>query len=166
MRKIHNPYADMEGHFCFACAPNNEKGLHMEFFEEGDYILCDWKPQGFLQGFYNILHGGIQATLMDEMASWLVQIKLKTSGVTSSLTVRYLKSVPTNKGAIRLRAKLIGTRRNLADIEVELFDDDGNLCATSKVTYYTFSQKVAREKLHYPAYSTFFKEEKKEKSNQ
>ena len=36
-------------------------------------------------GFHDILHGGIQATMMDEIASWVVLVKLDTSGVTYPL---------------------------------------------------------------------------------
>jgi uncharacterized protein (TIGR00369 family) len=156
MRKINNPYKGTEGYNCFGCSPDNEHGLQMHFVEDGDYLVSEWEPRSFLQGYVNILHGGIQATLMDEIASWLVQIKLKTAGVTSELKVRYLKPVPVNKGAITLRAGLSGMRRNLADIHVELFCPDGNLCAVADVTYFTFPQKVAAERLHFPEYEKFF----------
>ena len=127
----------------------------MQFREEGEYLVCDWEPRGFLQGYVNVLHGGIQVTLMDEIASWLVQVKMKTSGVTSQLTTKYLKPVPVDKGSIRLRAHLQETKRNLADVKVELFGPDGVLCSESVVTYYTFPENVARERFHYPGAEAF-----------
>ena len=45
MTRIINPYEGMgreEGYHCFACAPRNEHGLHMEFYEEGDEVVCYW----------------------------------------------------------------------------------------------------------------------------
>lgn len=155
MTKIKNPYVGMDGYQCFGCSPDNENGLQMQFKEEGEYIVCDWEPRGFLQGYVNVLHGGIQATLMDEIASWLVQVKLGTAGVTSKLTIRYLKPVPVNEGNIRIRAKLMETKRNLVHIKAELFCHDGNLCAEAEVTYFTFDEKVARERLHYPGVQAF-----------
>ena len=155
MRKIHNPYRYVEGYNCFGCSPNNDNGLRMQFFEEGDAIICDWVPRGFLQGYFNVLHGGIQATLMDEIAAWLVQVKLKTAGVTSRMDVRLRRPVPVNEGALRLVARLQEKRRNLADIRVELFNPDGTLGAEGTITYYTFSEEVAREKLSYPGYEKF-----------
>ena len=104
MRKIVNPYTKVEGYNCFACSPNNENGLQMQFVEDGEYLICEWQPRGFLQGYNNILHGGIQATLMDEIASWFVQIKLKTAGVTSNMNLRLRKTVPSNQGKLILRA--------------------------------------------------------------
>ena len=148
----------MEGYQCFGCAPQNHNGLQMTFAEEGEFIVSEWIPKDYFQGYYNVLHGGIQATLMDEIASWLVQVKLKTAGVTSTMNVKYKKSVPTNKGAIRLRAKLTGRRRNLADVHVELFGPDDALCAESDFVYYTYPREVAKKKLHFPDYEEFFEE--------
>ena len=158
MERIKNPYVGIEGYDCFGCSPNNANGLQMEFKEEGEYLICDWEPRGFLQGYHNVLHGGIQATLMDEIASWLVQVKMKTSGVTSKLTTRYLKPVYVNRGAIRLRASLIEVKRNLADVNVELYDAEDVLCSEGVISYYTFPEKVARERFHYPGFEAFKEE--------
>ena len=36
MKKIINPWKDMEGYNCFGCSPDNEAGVRMEFYEDGD----------------------------------------------------------------------------------------------------------------------------------
>lgn len=159
MRKVKNPFAGLEGYHCFGCSPDNKFGLQLNFTDDGDYLLADWEPKSHFQGYHNILHGGIQATLIDEMGSWFVYAKLKTAGFTSKLNVRYKKTVYTNKGNLKLRAKLQQLRRNLADIEVELFDADGQLCAMGVVQYFTYSEKIAREKMYYPDHKEFFEEE-------
>ena len=64
MRKIRNPWLHKEGYKCFGCAPDNPIGLHMEFFEEGDNILCFWRPQDHFEGWVGVLHGGIISTLI------------------------------------------------------------------------------------------------------
>jgi len=156
MRKILNPYPKYPGYNCFGCSPKNDNGLKMEFFEEGEYIKSNWKPVEFLAGYHNVLHGGIQATLMDEIGSWYVQVKFKTAGVTSNLNVRYLNTVYMDKGNISLQASMIRKRRNLIDILVELFDSENKLCAKGEITYFTFSQEVAKKQLHYPDYEEFF----------
>ena len=46
--------------------------------------------------------------------------------------------------------------RNVADIEVELFNSDNKLCSTGNVYYHTFSKEEARKKLAYPEYEEFF----------
>ena len=49
----------MEGYNCFGCAPNNEAGVKMEFYEDGDEVISIWKPQPQFQGWIDTLHGGI-----------------------------------------------------------------------------------------------------------
>jgi len=156
MRKIKNPYTSTDGYNCFACSPNNDNGLKMEFLEDGEYLVCEWQPRGFLQGYNNILHGGIQATLMDEIASWFVQVKLKTAGVTSNMNLRLKKTVPSNQGKLILRAWLKETRRNLVDVNVELINPDGKIGADGVVTYFTFAPEIAREKLRFPEPDDFY----------
>ena len=39
MKKIINPWKGMEGYNCFGCAPNNEAGVKMEFYEDGDEVI-------------------------------------------------------------------------------------------------------------------------------
>lgn len=159
MKKVRNPFTGREGYNCFGCSPDNPIGLKLKFVDEGEYITATWMPGDEYQGYNNVLHGGIQSTLMDEIASWYVYAKMKTAGVTSKMEIRYKKPVYTNKGAIRLYAKLIEVNRNLADIGVELVDSEGKLCATGVIQYFTFSEKVAREKFWYPGPEAFFEEE-------
>ena len=159
MRKILNPYTKVEGYNCFACSPNNENGLQMTFVEEGDYLLCDWEPRGFMAGYNNILHGGIQATLLDEIASWFIQVKMKTAGVTSNMNLRLKRTVHMNQGTLKLRAWLKEVRRNLVDVNVELMNPDGKVGAEGVITYYTFTEDVAREKLNFPKPDEFFEKD-------
>ena len=89
-RKMYNAYADLEGYNCFGCSPTNPYGLKCKFVDEGEYITCHWVPSENYQGFFHVLHGGIQATLIDEIASWAIFSHEKTAGVTTEMQVKYL----------------------------------------------------------------------------
>lgn len=80
MKKIINPWKDMEGYNCFGCSPDNEAGVRMEFYEDGDEVVSIWKPRPEYQGWLNTLHGGIQSVLLDEICGWVVFRKLQTGG--------------------------------------------------------------------------------------
>ena len=103
MKKIINPWKNMEGYNCFGCSPDNEAGVRMEFYEDGDEIVSIWKPRPEYQGWLNTLHGGILTTLMDELAGWVVLRKLQTSGMTSRLDARFLKSLSTCEPRLTIR---------------------------------------------------------------
>ena len=155
-RKIINPFAGTPGYNCFGCSPDNKLGLQLSFENDGEYIVALWHPQPHFQGYHNLLHGGIQATLLDEIASWYVYARMKTAGVTSHLEVRYRKPVYTDQGPLTLRARLKEKRHNLADIETELLNSDGVFCAGGVIQYYTFNEQIAREKYHYPGAEAFY----------
>ena len=95
MKKIINPWKDMEGYNCFGCSPDNEAGVRMEFYEDGDEVVSIWKPRPEYQGWLNTLHGGIQSVLLDEICGWVVFRKLQTGGVTSKMETRFRKSIST-----------------------------------------------------------------------
>ena len=153
---IVNPYDRIKGHKCFACSKHNLNGLRMTFYEEDDCVVSEWQPQPEFQGYHNILHGGIQATLMDEISSWCVQIRLKTAGVTSRLETKYKRPVYCDKGMIKLKAKIQEVYKNIAKIHVQLFDSEGRLCSESFAKFIVFPKKIAANKFYYPDYESFF----------
>ena len=155
MRKIINPYTQIQRYYCFGCAPNNSLGLKMEFYEDDDFICCDWQPSDSFQGYKGVLHGGIQQSLMDEIASWVVQTKLKTAGVTSKMETRFLKPVAISN-RLHLKARLQAVKKVFAEIDVCLYNEDNVLCSKAVVTYYTFGEDEARDKFYYPGHENFF----------
>ena len=159
MIKIRNPFIDMgtrHDYNCFGCSPFNENGLRMEFWENGDELFARWSPRKALEGWSDVLHGGIQAALMDELAGWVVLIKRKTSGVTSALNIKYLKPVNISKGEITVTGKVIATDRKNATISVCLRDGEGTECAVAEVIYYCLPENVARAKYFYPGHEAFY----------
>ena len=157
-RSIKNPFTSIKEYNCFGCSPSNPAGLHLEFYEDGNEVVCEWQPRPEFQGYGNILHGGIISTLMDEIASWYIFTKLKTAGVTYKLEVRFRQPVYTDKGKITLRARLGTESKRLADIDVKLYDSEGELCSEGDIGYFIFPEKWAREKLYYPDFDSFFED--------
>jgi len=155
MIKLKNPYAEYPGYNCFGCSPHNPTGLKMEFFKEGDEIVSTWSPGNDFQGFHDVLHGGIQATMMDEIASWVVFILLETAGVTYQLKTKYRKPVHISKGNITLRARLVKQLRRVATIEVTLMDGEGTACSEGLVDYFIMSREKAEKEMHFPGSEAF-----------
>jgi uncharacterized protein (TIGR00369 family) len=156
MQKLKNPYIQMDGYNCFGCSPNNPAGLRMEFFDEGEYICCHWKPIKAFQGYKNVLHGGIQVTMMDEIASWVVQAKLGTAGVTSKLQTKFFKPVYMTEDKVILRAKVHEIKRNIVVVEAGIYNASNELCSQSLVSYFTVNTELAKEKYFYPGKESFY----------
>ncbi len=147
MDKIRNPYLHWrkDGYNCFGCAPWNEAGLKLEFFEDGDDIVTYFTPGKEYQSWVNTLHGGIQATLLDEVAGWVVTRKLQTAGVTSNMNIRFRHPAPAANGAtLEVRARLREMRHNLAVIDGEI-RHEGKLLSNAEIIYFTMPQEKAIE---------------------
>ena len=147
MKKIINPFLPLteKGYNCFACAPNNPYGLKMEFYEDGDDIVSFWSPDDNYQGWLKTLHGGIQATLIDECAGWLISRKFQTSGMTTNLNIKYKKPVPTGKDVtLEIRTRVKQVKRNFVFMEASIAHN-GEVCSTGELTFYCFTKEVAEK---------------------
>jgi uncharacterized protein (TIGR00369 family) len=158
MKKIHNPFIGHppEEYNCFGCSPGNELGLQLEFFDTGEQLITHWQPKEWLVGYTKILHGGIVATLMDEMAGWVVLTKSKTAGVTSRMEVEYLKPVFITRGAVEVRGWPEKIEERETTIHCELYDGEGVCCAKAHIVYFCYPEEIARRRFHYPGVDAFY----------
>ncbi|MDR3704930.1 MAG: PaaI family thioesterase [Paludibacteraceae bacterium] len=154
MKKIKNPWVNVEGYHCFGCAPHNESGLQMEFYEDGEDVVSTWNPDHHFQGWINTLHGGIQCALLDEIAGWVVVQKLKTCGVTSKLETRFVKGIDITQGEITLKARIKEMKRNIAVIDAEIYNNQAEVCTKAEIQYFTYPQTVAKEKFYFRELTT------------
>ena len=154
-RKIRNPF-DADQNMCFGCGPNNHAGLKLTFEEDDRKLFATWDPDPCFQGYINVLHGGIIATLLDEAGAWCIYIKAGTAGVTSSMTVRYLKPVHISKGRITVEAELLEKKEKNALITAVLRDGEGRLCAEADLDYFIYPEKIARGRYYYPGKEAFY----------
>lgn len=151
-RKIINPYTtpvfQEKGYNCFACAPHNPIGLHLEFYEEGDEVTCTWMPNNNFQGWLFTLHGGIQATLIDETCGWLISRKRQLAGMTTQLNVKYKKPVPIDGTPVEIRASIREIKRNFVLIDCNLYHN-GELCSAADVTFFCFSKEKSEKDFYF-----------------
>ena len=82
-----------DDHYCFACGPDNPQGLRMrvkrgEGKAEADLTLCREH-----QGWRDIAHGGLVATVLDEIMAHAV-VDQYPQAVTVDLRVRYKSPTP------------------------------------------------------------------------
>lgn len=76
--------------FCFVCGKNNPNGLKLTFQLDGNTMKSEFTPGKIHQGFANIVHGGIIATVLDEIMLNLLY-RSNIHAVTAELLVRFCK---------------------------------------------------------------------------
>jgi len=81
---------------CFACGKDNPIGLKLKFITINNGVCAEFTPVKVHEGFQDIIHGGIVATLLDEAIAWAC----RTCGVevvTGEIIVRYKKPLITGR---------------------------------------------------------------------
>jgi len=91
---------------CFGCAPTNPEGLRLSFVENDDGVEVEYTVPSHFQGATGIVHGGIQATLLDETLCMTAYAKAGMPVFTGELTIRYLRPVPTAT-PLRVHGRLV-----------------------------------------------------------
>ena len=158
MIKILNPFQKTYGddYQCFGCSKNNPIGLQLDFFREEETIITFFEPKKCYEGYLEILHGGIQATLHDEIASWVVYAICGTAGVTSSMNIKYRKPVSTNNKIIQLKANMISQTSRIVIIKTQLLDQEDKVCSEGEIAYFLFPVEIAMKQYNYPGKEAFY----------
>ena len=152
MKRIINPWVgNTSGYNCFGCCPDNPIGAHMHFYWDGEQVVSVWKANPNFVSWIDTLHGGIQATLLDEICGWVVFYQLQTSGVTAKMEMRYRKPISTLWPYIRLNAKLVEQRHTIAVVRGEILSPEGVCCAECTCTYFVYGGDKAVEMGYMPA---------------
>ena len=58
-------FAEMGVHQCWGCGSQNEHGLQIKSYWEGDEGVCVWRPQPYYQAWPGMVNGGILAAIID-----------------------------------------------------------------------------------------------------
>ncbi len=152
-RPVPNPFVDIAGYNCFACAPHNDCGLQLRFLTDGQQIWSDWRPEARYQGYGGVVHGGIQATLLDEVASWALYVLLGVAGLTSELQVAYLKPLHIEK-LVRASASIKKLERRFVRVNATLIQEREE-CARAEMRYRVIPPQLARDRYYFPGKKDF-----------
>ncbi len=115
---------------CFVCGRDNVNGLGLSFYEVGpDEVMAEVVIPSHFEGYPGIVHGGIVATMLDEIAERAAMIGEHTRfRLTAKLEIRYRQPVPIEQ-LLRLRGIVIRKSGRIAHTHCELTLPDGTVAA-------------------------------------
>lgn len=90
-------------------------------------------------GLGNILHGGIQAGLFDEIMGWTTHTLTGQMGVTSELNINFLKPVYLGERLI-ISCRIITQENSKVQLEATIKTEEGEVCSQANGTYYLLPQ--------------------------
>ncbi len=121
---------------CFVCGMKNPFGLQVkpEILADGAQVRIECTPPAHLQGWADVLHGGILSTLLDEAITYIGIATFGKPAVTVQLDVRFRNPSPTGVKLTVLAQRIkASSRLVLADASVTLFDGTVVATASGKV---------------------------------
>jgi uncharacterized protein (TIGR00369 family) len=120
-------------HNCFACGSENPigMGLHIELGEA--VASTTWTPGEHFVGWSDRLHGGMIATLLDEVMAWACS-SFDAWAVTAEMTVRY-RSPALPGEELRAVGRVVERRRRIFEVAGEVRGADGRIVAEGSGRY-------------------------------
>jgi uncharacterized protein (TIGR00369 family) len=97
-------------------------------------VRLRFMPRSEHIGFAQTVHGGIVATLLDEIMVWACAVQTRRFAFCAELNVRYLLPVRLNEPTVAV-GELTVNRRRLYEAKAELRTESGTVLATATGKY-------------------------------
>ena len=120
---------------CFVCGESNASGLKIRFETDGSMVRAKFVPRPEHIGFRQTVHGGIIATLLDEIMVWACAVQTHRFAYCAELNVRFVR--PLRPGEeVFASAELAANRKNkIFEAKGELRDHADQVLASATGKY-------------------------------
>ncbi len=133
-----------EPHNCFACGTLNTGGLHLDLHVDGERCWTDLEIPERFQGWDEIAHGGIVATILDEVMAWSL-VDADNWGLTARLTIAFKRPVPLGR-PIHVEGWITESRRRVITTAGRMVAaGSGEVLATAEALYVAATDDRKRE---------------------
>jgi len=115
----------------------------MELFSDDNSVMSRILIPEHFAGWGRVVHGGILATILDEIMGWTGIYLLKQFTLTKNMNIEYIKAAfigDTLEAVGRVKAA-DGKRK--AEIESLVTNGSGEVCATARAAFTTLSPRLA-----------------------
>jgi len=143
VRSEAGPSYEFEPHNCFACGELNEHGLQLKLHLGERRSWTDFVLEDRFEGWVGVTHGGIIATILDEVMAWAL-VAEDNWGVTARILIQFKKPIPVGT-RVHGEGWVVRARRRLVDTAGQITDPDGTILATGEATYVAAPPERKRE---------------------
>lgn len=119
---------------CFGCGPKNDQGLHLQARREGELTIVELQGQQAWAGWDTVYHGGIVATLVDEVAAFAMFEAARGFAMTRKLTVEYKRRLHWTR-PVRAEARVVKREGDRILVACRLVQD-GQECTAGEVEFH------------------------------
>jgi uncharacterized protein (TIGR00369 family) len=112
---------------CFACGRDNAHGMHLPIRRAEARVELDYAVPERYQGWVGVVHGGIVATILDELCAW-AGTAAGSNVVTAELAVRWRQPLRVEQRFHGV-GRVVEERGRLLRAESRLTDENGAVIA-------------------------------------
>lgn len=98
-------------HSCFVCGEANPLGLKLRFETDGQIVRARFTPRAEHIGFKQVIHGGLLATVMDEIMVWACAVQARRFAFCADMSVRFRQRAQPGTELV-VTGELVNNRRN------------------------------------------------------
>jgi acyl-coenzyme A thioesterase PaaI-like protein len=138
------PRFEIDPHHCFACGTLNKSGMGLVLHVEPGRCWTELAVERRFEGWDGIAHGGIIATILDEVMAWAL-VGEDNWGLTARMNVEFKRPVEVDL-PIRAEGWITRSRRRIVDTAGRILDPaTGTELATATGVYVAAGEARKRE---------------------
>jgi acyl-coenzyme A thioesterase PaaI-like protein len=119
---------------CFVCGEANPQGLQARIYKVGDVVEMAFVPRQELVGWSDVVHGGLIGTVLDEVMTWAAIVGGRRGYFAADYAVRMKRPLAPGTECM-VRARVVGSRRQILDTEGWVEDQSGVVFASATGRY-------------------------------
>lgn len=120
--KLKGVFKTFDNYNCFVCSSSNPIGLDLDINFTNNSAFANFNLSNLYSGFPSIIHGGIQACIIDEIGFWAMFNTRRQIGFTQKIEIDYLSKMGIDLD-LKVEGKEVSFSSNTSNIEVSVFDD-------------------------------------------
>ena len=109
--------------------------MNLRFETDGRIVQTRFRPRAEHIGFKQVVHGGIIATLLDEIMVWACAVRTRRFGYCAELTVRFLAPLRPGEETVVTGELVANRREKIFEAKAEVKDLTGKILASATGKY-------------------------------
>jgi len=122
-------------HSCFVCGESNAIGFRLRFETDGRLVRTRFSPRPEHNGFKNVMHGGLIATVLDEVMVWGCAVATRKFAYCAEFTVRFLSPVHPGQELVAEGELAANRKGKVLEAKGTLRDQSGKVLAEATGKY-------------------------------
>ncbi|MBA7553758.1 hypothetical protein ES705_46357 [subsurface metagenome] len=126
---------------CFGCGKENPIGAKLKFYEDSENsIQTTFTAPETWGGWGEIIHGGLQTVLLDEISAWTAISLLSIYGLTVKAEIEFFHPVYVNEKLV-IKGKIEEVKGKDIRISSSIMTEDGMICTKGLFTFRTIQKE-------------------------